>query len=156
MASSSDRKKVKFAAGIALIVICLLYLVVSGFQKTAMYYFTVTELEARELEFVGKRIKLAGKVVPGSIRSLEGQRLIEFEIWEPIEGGKVSFSEKRRIRFRGIVPDTFQDEADVVLEGITGPDKVFSADTLLAKCPSKYEGKSYEEMKEAHGGDDRT
>ena len=60
MASSSDRKKVKFAAGITVIVVCLLYLVVSGFQKTAMYYLTVTELEARELEFVGKRINLAG------------------------------------------------------------------------------------------------
>ena len=93
---------------------------------------------------------------PANQSALQGLRLIEFEIWEPIEGGETTFSGKRRIRYRGIVPDTFQDEADVVLEGITGPDKVFAADTLLAKCPSKYEGKSYEEMKEAHGGEDRT
>ena len=43
-------------------------LVVSGFNETSMYYFTVAELEAREAEFVGRKIKLAGKVVPGSIR----------------------------------------------------------------------------------------
>ena len=59
-----SRKKVKFLAGLTVIVVCLLYLVVSGFQKSAMYYFTVAELEAREADFVGKRIKLAGKVVP--------------------------------------------------------------------------------------------
>ena len=153
---ATGSKKVKFAAGISVIVVCMLYLVVSGFQKTAIYYFTVSELEARETEFVGQRIKLAGKVVPGSIRSIEGQRVIEFEIWEPEEGQKASLSGKRRIRYRGIVPDTFKDEADVVLEGVTGTDGLFSADMLLAKCPSKYEGKSYDEMKEAHGGEGTT
>jgi cytochrome c-type biogenesis protein CcmE len=145
-----DKKKVKFAAGFSVIVICLLYLVVSGFQKTAMYYFTVTELEARETEFAGKRIKLAGKVVPGSIQK-KGGRAIQFEIWEPLGENVDSFSEKRTIRYSGLVPDTFRDESDVVLEGKTGAGGVFEAETLLAKCPSKYEGKSYEEMKETHG-----
>jgi cytochrome c-type biogenesis protein CcmE len=159
MSTAANRKKVKFVAGISVIVLCMLYLVVSGFQKTAIYYFTVSELEARETEFVGQRIKLAGKVVPGSIRSVEGQRVIEFEIWEPSDEqqvSQVSLSGKRLIRYHGIVPDTFKDEADVVLEGVTGQDGMFVADTLLAKCPSKYEGKSYDEMKDAHGGSDRT
>lgn len=156
MATASGRKKVRFIAGISVIVVCMLYLVVSGFQKTAIYYFTVSELEARESEFVGQRIKLAGKVVPGSIRNVQGQRLIEFEIWEPeAQAGSAAFG-KRLVRYRGIVPDTFKDEADVVLEGVTEPNGRFVADTLLAKCPSKYEGKSYDEMKEAHGGTDRT
>ena len=39
----------------------------------------------------------------------------------------------------GIIPDTFVDEADVVVEGARRPDGVFEATTLLAKCPSKYE-----------------
>lgn len=143
------RKKIKFLAGFTVIVLCLLYLVVSGFQKTAMYYFTVTELEAREAEFVGKRIKLAGKVVPGSIQKQPGRR-IEFQIWEPLKGAENAFSEKRTVRYKGIVPDTFRDESDVVLEGKPGENGVFHAETLLAKCPSKYEGQSYEDMKKAH------
>ena len=144
------QKKVKFVAGFSVIVICLLYLVVSGFQQTAMYYFTVTELEARETEFVGKRIKLAGKVVPGSIQK-KGGREIQFQIWEPLEENAETFSEKRSVRYSGVVPDTFRDKSDVVLEGKTGADGVFEAETLLAKCPSKYEAQSYNEMKESHG-----
>jgi len=144
------QKKVKFAAGFSIIVVCLLYLVVSGFQKTAMYYFTVTELEAKETEFVGKRIKLAGKVVPGSIQKRNG-RAIEFEIWEPLGEEADSFSRKRTVRYDGLVPDTFRDESDVVLEGKMEDSGIFAAETLLAKCPSKYESQSYEEMKESHG-----
>jgi cytochrome c-type biogenesis protein CcmE len=45
------------------------------------------------------------------------------------------------VRYTGIVPDTFKDEAEVVVEGVLNPDKAsFQAHTLLAKCPSKYEG----------------
>ena len=62
-----NQRKIKFVAGFAVIGVCLFYLVVTGFQETAMYYFTVTELEARETEFVGRRIKLAGRVIPGTI-----------------------------------------------------------------------------------------
>ena len=54
-------KKIKFIAGFAVIVICLLVLVFSSSKKMGMYYFTVTELEAKEIAFVDKRIKLAGK-----------------------------------------------------------------------------------------------
>ena len=144
------RRKAKFAAGIVVIVFCLIYLVVSGFQKTAMYYFTVSELEAREADFVDKRIKLAGKVVPGSIQ-VDGQtHAVEFRIWEPTEGTNEGLSTQRAVTYKGVVPDTFKDEADVILEGKTRTDGVFQAETLLAKCPSKYEGKSYEEMAQAH------
>ena len=144
------RKKTKFIAGLTIIVICMLYLVISGFQKTAIYYFTVTEFEAREAEFVDRRIKLAGKVVPGSVRKDNRTSAIRFQIWEPLEGAPGSFSAPRTVHYRGIVPDTFKDDADIVLEGKPGADGVFRAETLLAKCPSKYEGKSYGEMIEAH------
>ena len=43
------------------------------------------------------------------------------------------------VYYRGIIPDTFVDGADVVVEGQLQPDGVFAAHTLLAKCPSKYE-----------------
>jgi len=141
-------KKVKFIAGFAIIIASLVVLVISSSKQLSMYYFTVTELEAREIEFVDKRIKLAGKVVPGSIKQLDGNRTVEFLIWEPLE--KDVFSEKRVVRYSGIIPDTFRDESDVVLEGKTHADGVFVAETLLAKCPSKYESKSYDEIKDSY------
>jgi cytochrome c-type biogenesis protein CcmE len=147
-------KQFKFGLGIAVVAGCVVMLVVSGFNETSMYYFTVAELEAREAEFVGRKIKLAGKVVPGSIRKDDVTLDLRFEIWEPVEGAVVASAHRKPIYYTGIVPDTFRDEADVILEGITGKDGVFEADHLLAKCPSKYESKSYGEMKAMHAEGD--
>ena len=46
------------------------------------------------------------------------------------------------VRYGKELPDTFVDEAEVVVEGEIGADKVFEAHTLLAKCPSKYEAEN--------------
>ena len=43
------------------------------------------------------------------------------------------------VNYHGIIPDTFVDGADVVVEGALSTDGTFDAHTLLAKCPSKYE-----------------
>ena len=56
-----------------------------------------------------------------------------------------------RVHYKGVIPDTFKEEADVVLEGVLIPkgstgsagvvaqEDRFEARTLFAKCPSKYE-----------------
>jgi cytochrome c-type biogenesis protein CcmE len=43
------------------------------------------------------------------------------------------------VRYHGIIPDTFVDGADVVVEGAMSGDGTFVANNMLAKCPSKYE-----------------
>ena len=45
------------------------------------------------------------------------------------------------VTYRGLAPDTFTDEADVVVEGRLARDGTFHATTLLAKCGSRYEAK---------------
>ena len=47
-----------------------------------------------------------------------------------------------RVDFKGAVPDTFKVGAEVIVEGgmaDTPEGKVFTANTLITKCPSKYE-----------------
>jgi len=134
------KRKTKVALGLSVIVACLLYLVVTGFQNTSVYYFTVSELHAREAALGNKRIKVAGKVVAGSIEQDRGTMRVSFRAEE---GGQVI-----PVVYRGIVPDTFKDGAEVVVEGKRGADGVFVAETLLAKCPSKYEGMDLEQMKQ--------
>ena len=58
-------------------------------------------------------------------------------------------------RYHGIVPDTFVDNADVVVEGRLAGDGTFEAHTLLAKCPSKYEAAdgTVEEMPGSDSGE---
>jgi len=49
------------------------------------------------------------------------------------------------VLYYGIKPDTLQPGRDVILEGSFGPEKVFTASTLLTQCPSKYEPPSVSE-----------
>ena len=46
-------------------------------------------------------------------------------------------SQTMKVVYNKIVPDTFKDEAQVVVTG-TYTNGVFSANEMLAKCPSKY------------------
>jgi cytochrome c-type biogenesis protein CcmE len=43
--------------------------------------------------------------------------------------------------YQGLVPDTFKVGAEVVATGRIGPDGRLAAETIMAKCPSKYEVK---------------
>jgi cytochrome c-type biogenesis protein CcmE len=44
--------------------------------------------------------------------------------------------------YSGVVPDIFQAGAQVVVEGKLGSNGVFQAQTLLTKCPSKFQAAS--------------
>jgi len=41
--------------------------------------------------------------------------------------------------YKGIIPDTFTDSVDVVVEGRLDSGNTFQATVLLAKCASRYE-----------------
>ena len=45
--------------------------------------------------------------------------------------------------YTGVVPDTFKNDAEVVLKGTLSPDGMFTVapNGVMAKCPSKYEAK---------------
>ena len=43
-----------------------------------------------------------------------------------------------RVNFQGIVPDLFREGQGVVVEGRLGRDKIFTADTVLAKHDENY------------------
>ena len=52
---------------------------------------------------------------------------------------KTDGSQTIDVAYAGIVPDVFADEVEAVVEGVYAKNDVFEADTLLAKCPTKYE-----------------
>jgi cytochrome c-type biogenesis protein CcmE len=60
-----------------------------------------------------------------------GNSALEFTI---MEGGK-----SLPVIYRGMVPDTFRAGREIVIEGHLDSGGVFQADTILTKCPSKYE-----------------
>lgn len=113
------------------------YLIWTGVSETMVYYLTPTELLARaakdpSLHEVG--VKVSGRVVPGSYAQGEGDLLHHFTVRD-LEDEAYTFP----VEFRDVLPDTFSDEVEVVVEGRYRQDGVFEATTVLTKCGSRYE-----------------
>ena len=126
-----QRKQLKFLVGSLVIVLTLAYLGYSGFQESKAYYQTVSELYASKDSAYGKRLKVAGDVVPGSI--MRQGKAINFVISQENQSLPVHYIGT------DAPPDTFVDRAQAVVEGEFGRDGTFTATKMQAKCASKYE-----------------
>lgn len=134
-------RKNKFTLGAAVILIGLIYLFVAGFQQSQATHMTVSVLveRAQQENLEGKRIQLGGEVVEGSIQWDTFHHRASFVA---TQGGA-----KIPVQYTGnaVLPDTFKDGSPVVLEGkYVASTGSFEAEVVMAKCPSKYEGQSYD------------
>jgi len=110
------------------------FLMASSIRDTAVYYLTPSELAAKvrtDPTFYETGVKIGARVVPGTIQRAEGGREVSFTMTDG--------TREYPVNYKGIIPDTFSDSADVVLEGRLGKDGTFRATVLLAKCASRYE-----------------
>jgi cytochrome c-type biogenesis protein CcmE len=125
------RKQLKFAVGSVVIVLTLSYLAYSGYQESKTYYQTVPELYAMKDNAYDKRLQVSGDVIPGSIK--RDGKIVTFVIGAEPQTLQVKYVGKDPL------PDTLIDRATAMATGRMGRDGVFVADTMLAKCASKYE-----------------
>jgi cytochrome c-type biogenesis protein CcmE len=126
-------KKLKFAIGGAVIVLAVVALVFFAARGTAVYYYTVGEIQAKG---ASTNVRVAGMLVNGTIVQGSMADSLTFQIRD-----KGAVDRILKVDFKGARPDTFKDEpnTEVVVEGdFVAPDR-FEARSMLAKCPSKYE-----------------
>ncbi len=124
----------KFAVSGALILVTVGYLMGSGIKETGVYYLTPAELSEKvqvDRRIYDAGLKIGARVVPGSIQRDVASQTITFRVSD----GVASYP----VIYRGLAPDTFTDEAEVVVEGRLQRDGTFRATTLLAKCGSRFE-----------------
>jgi cytochrome c-type biogenesis protein CcmE len=105
-----------------------------GIKDTGVYFLMPAELAEKvasdpSLYEVG--IRLGGRVVEGSVDRDIASQTVAFEVTD----GQETFP----VVYRGIVPDTFSDNVEVVVEGRLMTDGTLRATNVLAKCGSKYE-----------------
>ena len=127
-----DRRRLKFVALGTGVALSMAFLLIVGVNRPDgfVYYLTVSEF-VQQPRPADEGFRVNGKVVAGTIvRQATGQ-----DVRFVMSDGVSSLS----VEYHGIVPDTFVDLADVVVEGRMREDGVFEATELLAKCPSKYE-----------------
>lgn len=97
------------------------------------YYKQVDEVMARPATWVGRRLRLHGNVVAGTILKRASSLDFKFALHRRGRWVEVTYS--------GIVPDSFKDCAELVVKGRLANPKLFQAEAISAKCPSKYDGK---------------
>ncbi|MBK8480090.1 MAG: cytochrome c maturation protein CcmE [Proteobacteria bacterium] len=113
-------------------VLFLVFSSVSG--GSALEYFkNVDEVTVQPQRWLGRRLRVHGNVVAGTIQKKPGTLDHRFAVHSRGQWLEVSY--------RGLVPDTFKDCAEVVVKGQLLPSGRFAADTVTAKCPSKYDEK---------------
>ncbi len=138
--------QLKFFVVGGLIIGAIAFLMFSGINDSMVYYYGVSEVLAKGPDIYDKGIRVSGYVEPGSIRKTSSESRVEFVVFEKKSDKTIP------VVYQGIIPDTFKDHAEVVVEGeYKSSDQMFHATTLLAKCPSKYE-KMHEEADETATG----
>ena len=123
----------KFGILMAVIVGSLVWLAVGGVKETKTYYKTVPELQKMGKTAEGQRLRVGGFVQPGSI--VKNGMLVSFVLHQGATKLSVVYSGTDPL------PDTFRDNAQALADGSLGPDGVFQANKIQAKCASKYEAK---------------
>ncbi len=122
--------KRKLLVGSVVIVLSLAFVAYQGVRSSMVYYLTTTEFSKRtELRY--NKIRMAGKVVPGSVEKSIG--LAQFEITDGIT--------PYRVRFAGPLPDLFAEGREVLVEGRVDQQGVLQASQVISTHPPEYKEK---------------
>ncbi len=118
------------AAATVVIIGTVTYLAVTGVNSNKSYYMTIHEMRAMDSKIYSRHLRVAGNVVPGSIKRDGGT--VHFVLTE--QGNTL------KVNYAGIEPppDTFKDDSQALAVGTLGRDGTFEATQIQAKCASKY------------------
>lgn len=138
----------KLAVGMIVVALALAFFIFTTFSdKTSnafLYYYTVAEAVEHPEKIGDENVRIGGRVVPGTIARDPENRTVSFTMAD----------EKKKehrvdvIFNSSITPDTFKDESEVLVEGKFTSRGAFEAETLFAKCPSRYESEGYPNQKD--------
>lgn len=130
---------VKYGLLSAVIIGTLGWLAVGGVRESATYFKTIPEMKQMGDQAHVKRLRVTGYVEPGTIKHIGTG--VTFTLMQNPE--EQTAGALLTVMYNGSdpLPDTFKDYAQALAEGKLGPDNVFRANKIQAKCASKYEAK---------------
>jgi cytochrome c-type biogenesis protein CcmE len=133
-----SNKAVKIGLTIVVLALALGGLLRATLREGTEYFKHVDEVLANPSAWQGKNLQLHGYVVRDSILRKRDSLEYRFKVTAKVgDGVRVV-----QAQYTGIVPDTFADDAEVVLKGKLEADGFHVAPNgVVAKCPSKYEAK---------------
>jgi cytochrome c-type biogenesis protein CcmE len=128
---TKNLRRIRLIVGLTVIVAAAGVLLWLGIGRGTVYYYSVAELLAKG---DAERVRVSGELEGGSLAE-DGQGGFTFTVYD-----RDRPAERLTVVYDGALPDSFQDEpgSEVVAEGDYGGG-TFRAETLISKCPSKYE-----------------
>jgi cytochrome c-type biogenesis protein CcmE len=123
-------QRLKFVILIVVVAAITFGWIVIGTGDEEVPYVSISELREKEGTWKQRRFRLGGMVEIGSIAYSPDRLSVEFIM---LQG-----EEQLQVHYKGLTPDMFKDEAEVIVEG-EYKDGVFLADNLITKCASRYE-----------------
>jgi cytochrome c-type biogenesis protein CcmE len=131
---------IKIGATVSVLAVAFAGLMWTSLREGAEYFKNVDEVIGNRSAWETKKVQLHGYVVPGSWEQNRATLQYRFKVQnnparQANAGGVVDAT------YTGILPDTFKDEAEVVLKGTFAQSGSFQVEKngVMAKCPSKYE-----------------
>lgn len=149
--------KYTFPVLIVVLVVAGLLAVMLSSKDGGAFDLTLSELLDDPSEFVGREVRVNGRIVKKSFRernTKDNSIDIEFAIGNK-EGQKIT------IRYHQILPDAFEEGREVIVAGKLIDEHTIECSRLTVKCPSKYkdekttDAKKWEEYKNTFQQGDR-
>jgi cytochrome c-type biogenesis protein CcmE len=132
-------RNLKFIVAGGVIALAVAYLVVMGVQGATVYFLTVSELQAKGPAAQNQLYRVSGNLVPGTLAKDASGLGIQFLIADPTSNPLPV------VYHGGQVPDIIGDNIEIVAEGKLDAQGTFTANNVLAKCPSRLENAPPEE-----------
>lgn len=103
-------------------------LILFALRDNIVFFYSPSELALKNPQ-AGQRLRVGGLVKQGSLKH-EGSQTVRFAVTDT--------KQEIEVFYTGILPDLFREGQGVVAEGAIGRDRVFRADTILAKHDERY------------------
>ena len=106
------------------------YLTFGNFGVNLVYFFTPSEVVALSPDYYGKKVRVGGMVVEGSMHVIPNTVKINFELTD----GATTIP----VLFEGIPPDLFKEGQGAVVEGFWDGRSEFQSNMIMAKHSEDY------------------
>ena len=123
-------KKTGIILSIVLIISGIGYLALGNFGKNLVYFFTPSEVKSLSADYYGKKIRVGGLVVKGSLKVIPNSLKLTFELTDGASTIPVAFE--------GIPPDLFKEGQGAVVEGYWNDKNQFHSNLIMAKHSEDY------------------
>ena len=135
--STGGNNRTRLVILLLVVGLALGYMVYADFPGNALYFMSVNEFMEREEAQDGRIVRVSGKLVDGSFQREVNSINTSFRL---VDEGTGLAGEYLLASYVGVLPDLFfNPHSEIILQGSYGPGQVFEADTILVKCPSKYQ-----------------